>query len=65
MILIFSFQNFVQALQKKDSEAQGGGECSTLQSDATNLTILPDAHLSVLTESEDDSQVEVRHPNAR
>ncbi|XP_045469851.1 transmembrane protein 198 isoform X1 [Harmonia axyridis] len=55
-------QNFVQALQKKESEVQGAGECSTLQSDATNLTILPDAHLSVLTESEDDSQIEVRNP---
>lgn len=49
-------QNFVQALQKKEP---GAGECSTLQSDATHLTILPDAHMSVLTESEDDSQTEI------
>ncbi|KAK9869350.1 hypothetical protein WA026_003107 [Henosepilachna vigintioctopunctata] len=55
-------QNFVQALQKKEAENQGAGECSTLQSDATNLTILPDTHLSVLTESEDDSQTEIRQP---
>lgn len=52
------FQNFVQALQKKDSESTTG-ECSTLQSDATHLTILPDAQLSALTESEDDSQTEI------
>ncbi|GJQ70598.1 hypothetical protein Trydic_g22992 [Trypoxylus dichotomus] len=51
-------QNFVQALQKKDSESTTG-ECSTLQSDATHLTILPDAQLSALTESEDDSQTEI------
>lgn len=52
------FQNFVQALQKKEP---GGapGECSTLQSDATHLTILPDAQLAALTESEDDSQTEI------
>ncbi|KAK4879274.1 hypothetical protein RN001_007420 [Aquatica leii] len=51
-------QNFVQALQKKEP---GGapGECSTLQSDATHLTILPDAQLAALTESEDDSQTEI------
>lgn len=55
-------QNFVQALQKKESESTNGGECSTLQSDATNLTILPDAQLAVLTESEDDSQVEITMP---
>ncbi|KAJ8951875.1 hypothetical protein NQ318_019851, partial [Aromia moschata] len=51
-------QNFVQQLQKKDG-ADGQGECSTLQSDATHLTILPDAHLAALTESEDDSQTEI------
>ncbi|KAG5896725.1 hypothetical protein JTB14_014601 [Gonioctena quinquepunctata] len=51
-------QNFVQQLQKKDS-SDGQGECSTLQSDATHLTILPDAQLAVLTESEDDSQTEI------
>ncbi|KAF2902572.1 hypothetical protein ILUMI_03620 [Ignelater luminosus] len=47
-----------QALQKKEP---GGapGECSTLQSDATHLTILPDAQLAALTESEDDSQTEI------
>ncbi|XP_018569277.1 transmembrane protein 198-like [Anoplophora glabripennis] len=51
-------QNFVQQLQKKDS-TDGQGECSTLQSDATHLTILPDAQLAALTESEDDSQTEI------
>lgn len=57
---IFIFKNFVQALQKKESsESGGGGECSTLQSDATHLTILPDAQLAALTESEDDSQTEI------
>ncbi|XP_022914144.2 transmembrane protein 198 [Onthophagus taurus] len=52
-------QNFVQALQKKDSEPSTG-ECSTLQSDATHLTILPDAQLAALTESEDDSHTEIQ-----
>lgn len=50
-------QNFVHALQNKEMDG-GPGECSTLQSDATHLTILPDSHLAVLTESEDDSQSE-------
>ncbi|CAH1175946.1 unnamed protein product [Phaedon cochleariae] len=50
-------QNFVQQLQKKDNDTQG--ECSTLQSDATHLTILPDAQLAALTESEDDSHTEI------
>lgn len=45
-------------MQKKDGN-DGNGECSTLQSDATHLTILPDAQLAVLSESEDDSQIEV------
>lgn len=40
-------------MQKKDNSEQGG-ECSTLQSDATHLTMLPDHQLVVLTESEDD-----------
>ncbi|KAJ8982510.1 hypothetical protein NQ317_018551 [Molorchus minor] len=44
--------------RKKDS-SDGQGECSTLQSDATHLTILPDAQLAALTESEDDSQTEI------
>ncbi|XP_025832768.1 transmembrane protein 198 isoform X2 [Agrilus planipennis] len=52
-------QNFVQAIQKKDSVG-APGECSTLQSDATHLTILPDAQLAALTESEDDSQTEIQ-----
>ncbi|CAG9768938.1 unnamed protein product [Ceutorhynchus assimilis] len=47
-------QNFVQQMQKKDNFDQGG-ECSTLQSDATHLTMLPDNHLVILTESEDDN----------
>jgi len=48
-------QNYVQALQRK---ACLPGESSTLQSDATHLTILPadHAHLAALTESEDDSR---------
>ncbi|XP_019759930.2 transmembrane protein 198 [Dendroctonus ponderosae] len=46
-------QNFVQQMQRKDMMDQGG-ECSTLQSDATHLTMLPDNQLMVLTESEDD-----------
>lgn len=46
-------QNFVQQMQRKDMVDQGG-ECSTLQSDATHLTMLPDNQLMVLTESEDD-----------
>lgn len=53
------FKNYVQALQKKEPSEPGGGECSTLQSDATHLTILPDAQLAALTESEDDSQTEI------
>lgn len=57
-IKIKMFQNFVQALQKKEP-AGAPGECSTLQSDATHLTILPDAQLAALTESEDDSQTEI------
>lgn len=40
-------------MQNKDP---GAGECSTLKSDSTHLTILPDAQLMILTESEDDSQ---------
>lgn len=72
-------QNFVQAMQKpKDDSLDsygrssvecgsggggGGGECSTLQSDATHLTILPDAQLAALTESEDDSQTEIAPSN--
>jgi len=40
-------------MQRKDNSEQGG-ECSTLQSDATHLTMLPDHQLVVLTESEDD-----------
>lgn len=62
-------KNYVQALQKRDAGGCGGalmggggsmcelgaGECSTLQSDATHLTILPDAHLAALSESDDDS----------
>ncbi|XP_056632423.1 transmembrane protein 198 [Diorhabda carinulata] len=54
-------QNFVQQLQKKENN-DSQGECSTLQSDATHLTILPDTQLAALTESEDDSQTEI---NAR
>ncbi|KAJ8940055.1 hypothetical protein NQ314_010887 [Rhamnusium bicolor] len=45
--------------KKKDCPELGQGECSTLQSDATHLTILPDAQLAALTESEDDSQTEI------
>lgn len=48
----------MQALQKKDP-AGAPGECSTLQSDATHLTILPDAQMAALTESEDDSQTDI------
>ncbi|XP_065349863.1 transmembrane protein 198 isoform X2 [Cloeon dipterum] len=48
-------QNYVQALQRK---ACLPGESSTLQSDATHLTILPadQSQLAALTESEDDSR---------
>lgn len=63
---MISFKNFVQAMQKKDQISVGGGgnnggECSTLQSDATHLTILPDSQLVAYPESEDDntSQTEV------
>lgn len=56
---MINFQNFVQALQKKEAAGGAPGECSTLQSDATHLTILPDAQLAALTESEDDSQTEI------
>jgi hypothetical protein len=53
--VLFLFQNYVQALQRK---ACLPGESSTLQSDATHLTILPadQAQLAALTESEDDSR---------
>ncbi|XP_044266783.1 transmembrane protein 198 [Tribolium madens] len=54
-------RNFVQAMQSKEGSQSGGiGECSTLQSDATHLTILPDSQLAAYAESEDDSsQTEV------
>lgn len=52
-------QNFVQALHQKKEPGGAPGECSTLQSDATHLTILPDTNMAVLTESEDDSQTEI------
>lgn len=53
-------QNFVQAMQNKEGQQGAGvGECSTLQSDATHLTILPDLQLAAYAESEDDSQAEV------
>uniref|UniRef100_A0A1B6G9D2 Transmembrane protein 198 n=1 Tax=Cuerna arida TaxID=1464854 RepID=A0A1B6G9D2_9HEMI len=47
-------QNYVQALQRKVIGG-GGGESSTLQSDATHLTILPETtavHLAGLTDDE-------------
>lgn len=47
-------------MQSKEGSQSGGiGECSTLQSDATHLTILPDLQLAAYAESEDDSQTEV------
>ncbi|XP_068905961.1 transmembrane protein 198-B isoform X3 [Tenebrio molitor] len=53
-------RNFVQAMQNKEGQQGAGvGECSTLQSDATHLTILPDLQLAAYAESEDDSQAEV------
>ncbi|XP_066157853.1 transmembrane protein 198 [Euwallacea fornicatus] len=52
-------QNIVQQMQRKDN-SDHGGECSTLQSDATHLTMLPDHQLVILTESEDDlSQIDL------
>lgn len=49
-------QNYVQALQRKVVGGTGsGGESSTLQSDATHLTILPaDATAAQLTATDDD-----------
>lgn len=46
----------MQAIQNKDPK---GGESSTMRSDSTHLTILPDAHLMVHSESEDESQSEL------
>lgn len=51
--IVFSQQNYVQALQRKVMD--GCGETSTLQSDATHLTILPDStapHLACLADDE-------------
>lgn len=57
---VFSQQNYVQALQRKVMD--GCGETSTLQSDATHLTILPDStapHLACL--ADDDIQHDLRY----
>lgn len=68
MVYLWILQSYVQALQKKaqcgrsaggsTSGAMGvGPECSTLQSDATHLTILPGGdhpQPDLLTDSEDD-----------
>ncbi|XP_054273146.1 transmembrane protein 198-like isoform X1 [Macrosteles quadrilineatus] len=51
-------QNYVQALQRKVIGGGGGvGESSTLQSDATHLTILPDA---TTAHFDDDIQLDPR-----
>ncbi|XP_065163593.1 transmembrane protein 198 [Atheta coriaria] len=52
-------KDFVESLHQKKEPGGAPGECSTLQSDATHLTILPDTNMAVLTESEDDSQTEI------
>ncbi|KAL1513491.1 hypothetical protein ABEB36_002895 [Hypothenemus hampei] len=46
-------QNFVQQMQRKDANSENGGECSTLQSDATHLTMLPDSHLVMMSGSDE------------
>lgn len=48
----------MQSKESAQSSSNGAGECSTLQSDATHLTILPDLQLAAYAESEDDSQTE-------
>lgn len=68
--MLFYFQSYVQALQKKAQcgrpgcgNAAGGAECSTLQSDATHLTILPGTEnppMDLLTDSEEEVTVNRR-----
>lgn len=56
-------QSYVQALQKKtqgnnwSGAASGGGECSTLQSDSTHLTVLAGYDHTAPTDSDDDNQI--------
>ncbi|GBP02733.1 Mariner Mos1 transposase [Eumeta japonica] len=61
-------QSYVQALQKKAqcssnwSGNGGGGECSTLQSDSTHLTVLAGSEQAPHTDSDDDlNQIRPAH----
>lgn len=62
-------QSYVQALQKKaqcgnwsGSGGCGGGECSTLQSDSTHLTVLAGSEHAPPTDSDDDlNQIRAVH----
>ncbi|XP_063373213.1 transmembrane protein 198 [Cydia amplana] len=57
-------QSYVQALQKKAQcgNWSGGGECSTLQSDSTHLTVLAPSDHAPPTDSEDDlNQIRPAH----
>lgn len=64
------FQSYVQALQKKAQCANwttagsgiAGGECSTLQSDSTHLTVLAGSEHAPPTDSDDDlNQIRMDH----
>ncbi|KAJ0183693.1 hypothetical protein K1T71_000116 [Dendrolimus kikuchii] len=59
-------QSYVQALQKKAQcgnwSGSGGGECSTLQSDSTHLTVLAGSEHAPPTDSDDDlNQIRAAH----
>lgn len=66
LIIMFVFQSYVQALQKKAQcgnwSGSGGGECSTLQSDSTHLTVLAGSEHAPPTDSDDDlNQIRAAH----
>lgn len=59
-------QSYVQALQKKAQcgnwSGSGGGECSTLQSDSTHLTVLAGSEHAPHTDSDDElNQIRTAH----
>ncbi|XP_068627468.1 transmembrane protein 198 [Battus philenor] len=61
-------QSYVQALQKRaqcgnwNGAGSGGGECSTLQSDSTHLTVLAGSEHAPPTDSDDDlNQIRAAH----
>lgn len=66
IICFFFKQSYVQALQKKAQcgnwSGSGGGECSTLQSDSTHLTVLAGSEHAPPTDSDDElNQIRAAH----